>query len=266
MKHLLIVMAFLSASTTAADFCTEQVNRAILSVYPKAQLAPDFQDQLLGELHDSQGRSVNMQKCKVWPAHPEIAIIALKLDWPDDEWNGPGALTSDLELLLFDTQTNKLVSHMVEQDKLYSDAIYVSDIKIDTARYTLAPGNTAFGIRVVKNGSSRVTTFNFEALSLYTHQQGKLSRVLNHMFVHKVSGESDGNGNGFDDTERSIVIVGNPRSGSLAPLTVKTRVTHNKYRYKNNELTENLEKRPGRVDKLTFNGTEYPVPEALKAF
>ena len=76
------------------------------------------------------------------------------------------------------TERATIVSRLFQSAALTEDAIRIGEIKVDTARYTLAGDARAFGLRVVRQGSSRANPYSNETLTLYVPQGPKLAKVL----------------------------------------------------------------------------------------
>ena len=153
LTSLLCCLPLIAMTASASDdFCTKQSDKIIKQLYPNYST----QDENYPKLNDKLDRSLASIECKVWPANPKLAILALKADHPSTFEESREAETSDLIVLMVSTETNTILSVHTEDDALFSDAIYVSGIEIDTAYYKLSPDTVAFGIKVFRSGSSNV--------------------------------------------------------------------------------------------------------------
>ncbi|WP_143169259.1 hypothetical protein [Vibrio quintilis] len=195
-----------------------------MTAYPQAK--PDQYGENL-TLHDKRhGRIAlndRMTQCKIWPAHPELAIIVVKTDIEFDPEISGEATNADLELFITSVKNKRILAHYTKAGALSSDAFYVSQIKLDTARYQLNPATTAFGVRVTRNGSSSVYPFNTEVLNLYTYRQHQITKVMDNLQTKSYSGVNEGQCNSEFSTEKSIILIGKETHQSgFASLTVKT--------------------------------------------
>lgn len=199
--------------------------------------------------------------CKVWPARPELTLAAVPLmTTPAD---AEGYSTGDLELLVLDSASLQVKQRLRLKNRMDDDAMYISDISLDTARWKVAPDQLAFGLRIAKSGSSRANPFHEEVLSLFITDNTRLRPILNGVVVTDSSGEWDGRCAGtFSDITRTLslsdtarhdyadIIVSEKRSESVDSETAgdcRSKETRHKASYR-----------------LSYNGNAYAVPENLK--
>jgi hypothetical protein len=88
--------------------------------------------------------------CKVWPARPELMLAAVPLmTTPAD---AKDYSTGDLELLVLDSATLLVKQRLRLPNRMNDDAMYISSISLDTARWKVAADQLAFGLRINKSG------------------------------------------------------------------------------------------------------------------
>jgi len=234
---------------------------AVLSLPLLAQA--DCRDRLEGwtnTLHPGRTLDADFASCKVWPANPALTLVALPLPQKggtDDD------KVYDVDVLVTDSQTGKIVAHRFETSALVSDAVRLRSISLDTAPWRLTPQVLAFGVRTDFEGSSRVNPFSQSALSLYVMDGAKLRKVVDKLATQTGGGEWDGNCAGsFADTSRSI-SVGPAGKDGYAKLIVseKTLTTTNKPTRNDCASKESTSKRPNIT--LEYDGERYPVPKTL---
>jgi hypothetical protein len=211
-------------------------------------------------LHPGRQLDNEHAACKVWPADPSLMLAVLPMPQAgasDDE------ATYDVEVLLVDRRSGAIVAHSLQPSAITSDAIGLSSIEFDTARYQLTPQLRAFGVRVTYEGSSRVDPYEAQVLSLYVRDGGALRRVLADMVVSNSTGEWDGNCAGtFSSTTRTLAVgpaddsgFATLRIGEVSKETVARQTGHDCV------STDGVPKRSTTT--LNYNGTAYSVPKVL---
>lgn len=147
--------------------------------------------------------------CKVWPAMPDKTLVAL-LHGSEDE---SGSATYDLALLILNHQAQPLNQSYIKQ-AFESDAIRLTALEFDTARYQLTSTQLAFGLRSTYQSSSRANPYSATHLSLYVEQPEGLKAVLSNFQTALDSGEWDGECAGnFDSLRRTLAITSRQNQG-----------------------------------------------------
>jgi len=162
------------------------------------------------------------------------------------------------------TERAKIVSRLFEEDALTEDAIRISEIRADTARYTLASDMRAFGVRIVYQGSSRANPYSRETLSLYLPQGQKLARVLDELEMNQERGEWDTNCTGTFETIRSALSVTRTTSSGLADLMVRRTRSGTRNLLQGEECL--TQERPSTFSSITlhYDGAMYRQPKRPK--
>jgi hypothetical protein len=169
----------------------------------------------------------------------------------------------DVEIVVADSQSGKIIAHRFEKGALISDAASLRSVALDTASWRLTRDVLAFGVRATQEGNSRVAPFAQTTLSLYVVDGTTLSRRLDTLVTQTSGGQWDGNCAGrFTDTSRAIALGPAGPSG-YASLIVSEKVvtTTNTPTRGDCTSTERTTKRPSVS--LEYDGTHYPVPPAL---
>ncbi|WP_260258647.1 hypothetical protein [Vibrio intestinalis] len=264
MKYLTGLMCCLlfvaTASQASEDFCANKSSKIIKQLYPN--YSPD--ENRNPKLNDELNRSLASIECKVWPANPKLAILALKADHPSTFEESREAETSDLIVLMVSTETNTILSVHTEDDALFSDAIYVTGIEIDTAYYKLANDTVAFGIKEYRSGSSSVYPFHNTSMSLYTYKRGRINKVLDNMQVQKFAGEWDTHCEGKSGEDKRIIIIQKQSNQGYANLLVKTTTTKWQTLLTGDECSDVVTNTDKQQITLKYDGHAYPVPKAMQ--
>lgn len=213
------------------------------------------------QLHPGRTLDTDHAVCKVWPANEALTIAALPL--PQKSSNDDTG-TDDLEVLVADTASGTVIAHQFQKSAISYDAIRLESIALDTARYQLAPGNRAFGVRLSYEGSSRVSPYEATALSLYTIEGQRLRAVLDNLTVSQSSGDWDGNCAGtFNDTTRTLDI-GAPGKEGFATLKIAEKSVDRVNKPAGSDCAEN-QKPPKRANiTLEYHNGKYGVPNGMQ--
>ncbi|WP_083253522.1 hypothetical protein [Pandoraea sp. ISTKB] len=208
------------------------------------------------------GRTVDTDfaTCKVWPANPAQTLAVLPMPQPgstDDD------KVYDVEVIVADSQSGKIVAHRFEKAAITSDAVMLRGIALDTAPWRLTPQVLAFGVRTTFEGSSRVNPFSQTALSLYVVDGTKLRKVVDNLATQSSGGEWDGNCAGsFDDTSRAV-SVGPAGKDGYARLIVSQKTTTTTNKPTRNDCASKESTSKGANVTLEYDGARYVVPKAL---
>lgn len=213
------------------------------------------------QLHPGRTLDTDHAVCKVWPANEALTIAALPLPQKD---NNDNVGTDDLEVLVADSASGTVIAHQFRKSAIAYDAIRLDSIALDTARYQLAPGNRAFGVRVTYEGSSRVNPYGVTALSLYTIEGQRLRTVLDNLAVSESSGDWDGNCAGtFNDTTRTLDIGAAGKEGfSTLKIAEKSVDRVNKAVGNDCKESQNAAKRANIT--LEYRNGQYGVPKGMQ--
>ena len=241
---------------------------ALPALVAQAACESGLAERMHAKLHPQRQLDQERAACKPWLAFPGRSIVVLPMPRPSSE---PGVTAYDLEVLVIqrpdngNTERDTILSRVFEPAALTEDAITIQDIRIDTARYLLAPGVRAFGVRVRYRGSSRANPFATETMQLYAAQGATLRRVLEEIELDMDRGEWDTSCAGRFEQVRGSVSVAAGVTQSFADLLVQR--DHTESRAEMQEGGECAEKAlPSRHRNYTlrYDGERYRVPKALR--
>jgi len=198
--------------------------------------------------------------CRRWPARPELTLLATPV-WRDG--GDHDARDGDVEILVIDSDTLASRAWTVLPGALDSDAVFFDGMQLDTARYQLAPGVLAFGLRVQRRNGSGPNPFSEEQLQLLAIQAGTLRALGAPMVLRRFQAEWDTRCAG-DSTEVSrTVAVGPAGKRGLADLVLRERrgTTHS---WMDGDACRDQDT-PVEGDRyvLRYDGRQYAIPEAL---
>ena len=178
----------------------------------------------------------------------------------DDDGN-----EGDLDLLVIDRSSLKVESRLRLHARMNDDAVRITDIQFDTARYRLTPDQSAFGLRVSLEGSSRPDPFGEVDLSLYMVDHDRLRPVLDGIVTRKNGGEWDTQCAGtFDETRRTLAMDAATHNGYANILVTERSFSTTASVDKQGDCQQRISKRDQPAYRLSYNGNTYPVPKALR--
>ena len=257
-----IVSAFFllfAQSTNAASTC--DINAIVQHAWPEAK--PAAEGKMLtksNQVIDITGNSAQSVICRVWPAHPELTLAAIPLmAQQDNDYDHTG----DLELLVLDSASLDVKQRLRLPERMNDDAIRISGLILDTARWKVATNQTAFGLRIARTGSSRVNPFSEDVLSLFVIENHQLRTILNGIVLENSTGEWDGNCEGtFNDITRTLSLTPDSHNGYVDIRVSEKSVASNANLQANAECTSK-DKSSKASWTLLYNGKQYVVPKNL---
>lgn len=269
MKHthvspLLCIAGLLLGTQTvhaAEDACTAQVEGAIKRAYPAAKRTGSGYKVDGARIQLPEAFNPHAAVCRTWPAHPELTLLAVPLMQQEDADAGN---EGDLELFVLDTANGSIRQRLRLPARMSDDAVRIRSVTFDTARYVVAPGQTAFGVRIVKESSSRANPFSETALWLYTLQSSQLKPVLNGVAVETGGGEWDTNCAGaFEQTKRTLTMTSDTHNGYADIAVTETKSASTNRVDKAGECQTRDAKPQRTTYRLAYDGKQYVVPKAL---
>ena len=265
----LIAITAGSSYAYAADEneCGTRAQQIIQQAYPQAQATHENTFRVNGAtimLPTSQYLFDNPQAivCKRWPTDPSKLLVAVPLirDSDPEGYYHEG----DLDILVLDNNTLRVLHRLHTKNLMSDDAISITNVHFDTARYHLAPGKTAFGVRIETKGSSSVNPYYDSTLRLYVIENDKLIPILDNIVVSKSNGEWNGNCEGeFHETTRVLAMTPD-KHHDWAGITVKeTSISYTTDVMPDGRCEKSeLKKSTGKI-MLTRNGNKYIVPKQM---
>jgi hypothetical protein len=232
-----------------------------------AQAACDtgLAERLHAKLHPGRALDHELAVCEPWRGNPGRSIVVLPMPRPGSE---EGARELDLDVLVVQQADNgnseraTIVSRLFQSKALVDDAVRISEIRVDTARYRLAPDARAFGLRIVHRNNSRASPFSDETLSLYLPQGAKLNKVLDAFEMNFERGEWDTLCAGEFDSRRSLLSIAKSSSNSLADLVVRRTDWGSRNVVQDEDCVERQQAPVSSTITLRYDGSHYrPSPD-----
>lgn len=178
---------------------------------------------------DSVSKSFSVSKKAPYLENTTIySILTIK-----EEGDGYAVFNNNILIV---ENNNNLLYLLRENNSIYTDAVRLTDVTIDTAPYMVKESNRAFALRLSYSSSSSVNPFNSTTINFYEISDGLLRNILNEFVIAQGSGENNGRDSGEWKEQESILIVGNTKSNGYNDITVKTR--EHKRTYTNEEESE----------------------------
>ncbi|MBK5375544.1 hypothetical protein JFT81_12975 [Pseudomonas sp. TH43] len=227
---------------------------SFLALIPQAQAAC--------QTKDFDGKSLS--RCKVWPAFQNQAI-AVKSTYLADV-GGDDAGVFDLDLSVVNASNAKPIATYHKPGAFNSDAIRLDDLRIDTARYRLAPNVRAFGVRSMFGHSSSAIPYEKTDLTLYVREGDALRPVLEGLVVFKNHGEFMSNCDGYTKTLRRTVDIGTSSHHGFADLLITTSGSKMKNTKSGSQCVSKTTDLKKTQVTLTYDGQQYIVPEDFRGY
>lgn len=152
--------------------------------------------------------------CRKDPADTHHAIVALAYQATDgDAQDGNGDEDYDLDVAVVDIASGDILAHRHEPDGIPSDAVSLERVWLDTARYDLAPGKRAFGVRTTNDAHCWQCAYGYTNLALYLQDGKQLRKLLATTVAETTSDDGD------DVTNTATVLcIGKQRHHGLADI------------------------------------------------
>lgn len=171
--------------------------------------------------------------CRLDPAHPNRAIVALTYRKGEEQTGEavdgqPDVENYDLDVVVMNVADDTIVAHRHEAAAITSDAIRYEDVRIDTARYQLAPGKRAFGIRTSHSSHCYQCAYGYSDLTLYLQDGDRLDALLALQIAETTNTFADECPDAITESTTTL-DVGTQKSHGLADLLLTTTVKNDAY-------------------------------------
>jgi len=161
--------------------------------------------------------------CRKDPADTRHAIVALAYHATDgDAQDDNGDGDYDLDVAVVDIASGDILAHRHEPNGIESDAVSLDRVWLDTARYDLAPGRRAFGVRSSNWVHCWQCTYGVTTLSLYLRDGKQLRKLLTTTVEETSNSEGEGGDPADTSTTSSVLCVRRGRHHGLADIAVSS--------------------------------------------
>ncbi|MFI8745900.1 hypothetical protein ACIGKL_12155 [Pseudomonas sp. NPDC077186] len=188
----------LLVAAAQADDCRQQLPAWIEQAHPGHATGQVLQDER-GRYRVDTEQSI----CKVWPARPQLTLMAMLLVREEEDDYGD----AELEVLVLDSAKQSFLARLVEPNRLDWNAFHVEDMTFDTAPYRLRGDDLAFGVRISRRNSSRANPAHETRLDLYELEAQSLRPLLGELPVFLSWGEWDTSCTGAFSETKGVVII-----------------------------------------------------------
>ncbi|WP_416408311.1 hypothetical protein [Agrobacterium rosae] len=267
---LFAILGFLTldkAEARGSEGCDGRAEVIVHNAYPDATKNDDetFQfGQSTISVNDGEAGidTPHMMTCRVWPANPQLTLVAVPLMTSTNDDGNEGAL----ELLVIETATSAIKHRLLLESRMNDNALRISAVEFDTARYRLTREQTAFGLRMSTSGSSRPNPYSDVSLWLFTLDNGSLRPVLDGMIVSKNAGEWDTSCAGEFQSMQTTLSMGQTTSnGQSDIIAIETGSTTTSALGKDGVCNDTVVKSKPQKLRLVYNGQQYPIPDDRRA-
>jgi hypothetical protein len=150
--------------------------------------------------------------CRKDPADTRHAIVALA--YHGDAQDASDEDDYDLDVAIVDIDSGDILAHRHDAKGIESDAVSLGRVWLDTARYDLAPGKRAFGVRTENSAHCWQCAFGYTNLSLYLQDGKQLRKLLATTVSETIENDSE------DHSTRTALCVGKQRHNGLADIVM----------------------------------------------
>ncbi|WP_426400405.1 hypothetical protein ACN9M1_20565 [Ralstonia sp. R-29] len=265
--HSLFLLATLLLGAQAAhansDTCGKRAAAIVRKAYPHAK--PSGDNFVIDDLNivtpesDMNGEVAHVI-CRTWPGRPDtmLAAIPFTKDWESKERGGR------LDLLVLDKRTLNVQQRWRLNTNTTNSGLSINAIRFDNTRYTLAPGQPAVGLLMMRGRQVDPKSFSEDVLWLYALDGDQVKPVVDGLVVQA---------NTTVIAEQcSTTSVGGRRTLSMEPtshngyadiVVTEKRLSQQEAKGKNGMC----ELRPTRSEtathRLVYSGTQYELPKVL---
>jgi len=253
--------AGLTPARAEAPSCADAARAALRQAYPTAQPSSDGRQLLLSgrfaiELPSEGTGSPHETICKIWPAQPDLMLMAVPLI--DTKQSTDNENFGDLDLLVIDAKTGEMRQRLRQPGLMEDDAVAVYRIEFDTAAYRLKPDLMAFGLRITSANNSGIDPLSETALQLYVVENGRLRAVLDRFGVSSSLSELGGDCIGQGEREALTLSMGRVgREGYRDIVVTENGSTQADRKGKDGACLTRVTHRSKRTYSLGYDGTRY---------
>ncbi len=194
--------------------------------------------------------------CAILPGDPKLGVVMLAFARPP----AIEFVTSyDVELVLAQVRSGKIMARGTLTDVWESDAYKIDSAGIATSAFPLRRGVAVFGLTESWSGSSNVSFYSIQKLSLFAQRGRTLVPLLSELVTDIYQGE------GCDvQTTRTLQVQPAPRSG-YAPIRVSEEVLVS---VREEQFERDCAPTDAAADpvELNYRNGSYQVPPHLKPF
>lgn len=216
--------------------------------------------QKMGKYIGYQPDEAAITACKLMPNKPQYMLLAIAQFEPDptaDESSYVGDY--DLDIIVMDTGSYKVIKRFIRKKAIPSDAVALTALTFDTAKYNLNNHQRAFGLRMKFSNNSRMNPYSHMLLNLYVETDTGLQQVLQGFEVESYYGEWDDNCVGEFYSSSSTLTIKKPEATGFSDILVKTQSGGSINRLIKDECTDQEKPKETQSSLLKYTGGSYKL-------
>ena len=200
--------------------------------------------------------------CKVWPAHDGLLLVAVPLI--DSAKSGDGKHFGDIELLVVDRNSLQIRQRLLQPGLMNDDAIAIDTIEFDTGRYGLAPVSPPSACvsrwQTIRSPIPSKKPTCGSTLS----QAMRCARCSTALSLPAIMAKATPIAGSFHSSQVSLTMSPTIHRGYRDIHLAERNDTYEPSVDKNGECQSHPGKPVNKSYRLRYDGSRYPVPEALK--
>ncbi len=165
----------------------------------------------------------------------DLAVVILPYGTSSNENDSVFSLV----LAVLDVKHKSIVQSYFHKDIAESDAIYISDIILDTKTFHDISKHTTFAVTIQYLGSSRPNPYASSTLYMYSLQDEKLSLILDGFEIMESGGENDTVGTGYE-ISTTLTYKSHKKSKGYDTLIFDSLTKRVDFDYSDNKSDENI--------------------------
>ena len=243
---------------------------ALLGPAAHAACESGLAERMQARLYPTRTLDRALAACKAWPAYAGRSIVVLPFQ--DHSGRLQGARALDLAVLLIqrpdngNTERDAVIAQAYLPGALREHGHALQELRIDTARYLLAPGQRAFGLRVRYRGDELAAPFAAETLRLYLPQGSQLRQVLAETEIERDSGRWDLQCDGQFERLRTQIAVEPVAGRRWADLMLsRTLLASRARRQADGQCVDHAGPPRYTPVRLRHDGEQYAAPVGIKS-
>lgn len=136
----------------------------------------------------------------------------------NEEGDGYAILNSNI--ILINNQNHEIIGKFQKSNDLYTDAVRLDKIKIDSSLFRISDSKSAFKLIFSYSNNSKPNPYYSVSMSLFINEKESLRRILKEYDIETMNGETDTNCQGeFEKHTKQFQIIENS-SGQFPEIRV----------------------------------------------
>ena len=202
--------------------------------------------------------------CKAWPAKPELLLAAVPVMRDLSGAKAADGHDGDLDVLVLERATLQPLRKRRLPGLMKDDAVRLTGVVFDTARYDLSQDERAFGIRVTRSASSTGSMQGETSLRLFVMSEHELHVVMDGLLVSRLQGAWENECDSREERDVTLSVDEAKSAGYQNLVATDTRVSR-VYAPQGAKCVDRVTDKTTTRHTLAFDGKTYSIPESLRA-